>query len=131
MELFLLWKWRSVPKIYPNILLNSFPIVFMESIYASISAFIQQSHLCCHIMGEMIKYQCEIFYTTLDSLYHAFKNHQSFNEATELSLNTYDYIFFILKINLTRNFIFYAYLCNILSKSKPDFRVRFRSCVYG
>lgn len=65
----------------------------MGSIYASISAFIQQSHLYCHIMGEIIKYQCEIFYTTLASLYDAFKNHQIFNEATKLSLNTYDYIF--------------------------------------
>lgn len=94
MELFLLWKWKSVSQIYSNILLNSIPTVFMESIYASISAFIQQSHLCCHIMGEMIKYQCEIFYTTLASLYHAFKNHQIFNEATGFSLNTYDHIFF-------------------------------------
>lgn len=68
----------------------------MGSIYASISAFIQQSHLYCHIMGEIIKYQCEIFYTTLASLYDAFKNHQIFNEATKLSLNTYDYIFFLL-----------------------------------
>lgn len=66
----------------------------MESIYATISAFIQQSHLCCHIMGEMIKYQWQILYTTLAYLYHAFKNHQIFNEATELTLNTYDYIFF-------------------------------------
>lgn len=66
----------------------------MESIYASISAFIQQAHWHCHIMGEMIKYQWEIFYTTLASLYHAFKSHQIFNEATELTLNTYDYIFF-------------------------------------
>lgn len=125
MELFLLWKWRSVSKIYSNILLNSFPIVFMGSIYASISAFIQQSHLYCHIMGEIIKYQCEIFYTTLASLYDAFKNHQIFNEATKLSLNTYDYIFFfILKFNLTCDFIFYAYLCNILSKSQLQSKIQ-------
>jgi len=53
----------------------------------------------------MIKYQWEIFYTTLYHVFDAFENHQSIKEFTELTLNRYDYnFFFVLNINLSLQF---------------------------
>lgn len=102
----------------------------MESIYISILPFIHQSYLCYHILGEMIKYQWEIFYTTVNFLLDAFENHQGFNEFTELTLNTYEYIFFYPEYQLGTVILFFM-LIWVTLKSQSDFRVRFRSSVYG